>query len=160
MERIDRILNHVFFQESMAKTEAFEKDRAYCRHDLGHCLDVARIAYLYCLEQGIPISKDMIYGAALLHDIGRFRQYETASSHALESAKAAPEILKDCGYRESEIEEIVRAIACHNSFQEGSEENLTKILYWADKKSRLCFQCKARESCNWPEEKKNKTCIY
>ena len=44
---------------------------------MGHLLDVARLAWIFNLEANQEISKERIYAAALLHDIGRHIQYET-----------------------------------------------------------------------------------
>ena len=39
-----------------------------------HFLDVARLMYIYNLEDQAGFSKEMIYAAGLLHDIGRYEQ--------------------------------------------------------------------------------------
>lgn len=41
-----------------------------------HFLDVARLMYIYNLEDQAGFSKEMIYAAGLLHDIGRYEQME------------------------------------------------------------------------------------
>ena len=87
MENIDRIIHHPIFKMSMKKIGECEKNREFCCHGISHSLDVARIAYIVNLEQHLGISKEMIYGAALLHDIGRWRQYEEDIPH--EEAGAA-----------------------------------------------------------------------
>lgn len=43
---------------------------------MSHLLDVARIAYIRNLEKGYGFRKDVIYAAAVLHDIGKALQYE------------------------------------------------------------------------------------
>lgn len=68
MERVNRILRHEAFRRHMRENEAAEKERIFCRHDMAHFLDVARIAMILNLQQGLGISRDIIYGAALLHD--------------------------------------------------------------------------------------------
>ena len=70
-----------------------EEDRIFCIHDIEHCLDVARISYILAFENGIKIDKEIVYGAALLHDIGRAISVE---NHEIESVKTAREILKKC----------------------------------------------------------------
>lgn len=37
---------------------------------------------------------------------------------------------------------------------------LSKLLYWADKKSRNCFNCPAYTECNWSFEKRNSHISY
>ena len=67
-----------------------EEERIFCIHDIEHCLDVARISYILALENDIKIDKDIVYGAALLHDIGRAISVE---NHEIESVKTASDIL-------------------------------------------------------------------
>ena len=75
MKNIDRIINHPLFIMSMKKIHDYEIDRVFCCHGIEHSLDVARVAYITNLEQNLGFQKEMIYAAALLHDIGRWRQY-------------------------------------------------------------------------------------
>ena len=42
----------------------------------------------------------MIYAAALLHDMGRVRQYRDGTEHHEESARIAARILPECGFSE------------------------------------------------------------
>ena len=59
--------------------------RIFCGHDMAHFLDVARLAYLFNLEENLKLEKEEIYTAALLHDVGRFVQYEDGTPHQLAS---------------------------------------------------------------------------
>lgn len=149
----DIIINGDFVSR-MARLKEIESDRAFCRHGLGHLLDVCRIAYINVLENNLPISKDVIYGAGLLHDIGRVEQYECGIEHDIASAQAAKAILTDCGYTEDDIKIICDAILSHRN--DKCDNGLGRILYMADKASRCCFNCAARNECSWPENKKNK----
>ena len=63
---------HPFFQELVQNLQQAEKGRIFCRHTMEHFLDTARLMYIYNLEDGAPVKKDIIYAAALLHDLGRF----------------------------------------------------------------------------------------
>lgn len=105
--------------------------------------------------KGLGIEKELIYAAALLHDCGRFRQYEDGTPHELAGAQLAEEILFDCGFEEPEREEILRAISGHREKKLAQEESLRGVLYRADKKSRPCFACPAEGACSWPPSKKN-----
>ena len=58
------------------------------------------------------------------------------------------------GYGE-EIEEICLAIAGHRGEADGAGSKLAQILKKADKLSRPCYACDARDTCKWPDEKKN-----
>ena len=122
------------------------------------------------LEQGLGISKEIIYAAALLHDIGRDEQYLNGTPHEVASARIAEEILGECGFEDREKNMIVGAIRSHRGSKGKSNEDnspdtgkdpseagikLSEIIYIADKASRLCFSCKAQDECNWSMDKRN-----
>ena len=98
MERVNRICEHPVWKWHMERLAEYEKDRIFCRHGMEHLLDVARIAYIENLENNRSISKEIIYGAALLHDIGRYLQYTEGIPHEKAGEKLALEILKDSGF--------------------------------------------------------------
>ena len=154
MKRVNAIISHPVFQRELKKIERLEQKRAYCRHDLGHLLEVARIAYIMALEEGHQIQPDIVYAAALLHDIGKGAQYEIGMPHNQAGRELSGEILRECGYNKDEISGIGEAIEYHNQPQVplGS---LSRILFEADKRSRKCFLCKMRADCKWPEDQKN-----
>ena len=121
-------------------------------------MDVARLAYIYSLEQGIAISRELIYATALLHDIGRARQYEDGTPHDEAGALIAKQILNELGFYRDEIMAIVSAIRGHRV--QSDQSILGKLIYSADKKSRNCFSCKAEPECYWSPQKKNMTIQY
>ena len=110
MKNIDIIINHPLFRLSMEKVREYEADRAFCCHGIAHSLDVARIAYIDSLEQHLEYSKEMIYAAALLHDIGRWQQYAEQIPHEEAGALISAEILRDTAFAEKEVSEILSAI--------------------------------------------------
>lgn len=160
MERVNLILNHPMYQECLAKIEAAEKDRLFCRHNMSHFLDVARIAMIFNLEKGLGLNKEWIYAAGLLHDIGRYVQYEDGTPHEEASSRIAPKILEECGFNKKETGVILEAIREHRTKEVAKQGSLSGIIYDADKKSRACFACKMEEECNWKKDKKNKELIY
>lgn len=153
MERVNSILRHPVFSEHLARLETLEQARIFCRHGLPHLLDVARMMWIAALERQLPLSREVVYAAALLHDLGRVEQIEAGTPHHQASAQLAARILPDAGFGEEEIALIQAAIASHRS--DGGENRLGQLLYWADKKSRACWMCPAKDECNWPDEKKN-----
>lgn len=155
MERVNQILAHELFGKCYKKIEKWEKKREFCRHNMAHFMDVGRIAYIYNLEENLHIEKELIYATALLHDIGRFKQYEDKTPHEKASLKYAPEILADCGFSEEEIAIICEAIGEHRNKEIAKEHSFRGIFYRADKASRACFACKSERECNWKNEKKN-----
>ena len=148
MGRVDAIVRHPLFSESIERIATIEEGRLFCKHDIEHFLAVGRIAYILCLEEGFEVEKDRLYAAALLHDLGRWRQYEDGTPHEEESARIAERILPDCGFGDAETELILHAIRMHRT---KSEEPLgfAGYLYRADKISRLCFDCPGKMECDW-----------
>ena len=156
LSRSHRILEHPLFLQEYDRLQRMEQGRVYCCHSLSHFLDVARVCWIGVLEQNLPLSKDVVYAAGLLHDIGKGLQYEFGTPHHEASCRLAQTILPECGYSTEETQAIVQAIRLHRlPSSEGAP--LVRLLYEADKKTRLCFCCAAGQDCNWPEEKKNHT---
>lgn len=155
MERVNRILKNETYQDCLAQIRQCEKDRIFCHHDMAHFLDVARLAQLMNLEEHMGVSKERIYAAALLHDIGRHLQYQKKVPHEQASAQIAPEILRDCGFAKGEESEIIAAIASHRDVNVKERKDLVGLIYRADKLSRSCFGCEAESLCDWKKEKKN-----
>ncbi len=153
MQRVDNILNNKMFRDKVAKIEELEKDRIFCRHDMDHFLDVARIAALIASDEGFTEDREMIYAAALLHDIGRDEQYVNGTPHEKASAGLAPEILRDCAFDEEEIKVIVKAIADHGDESVREQKDLSGLIYRADKMSRKCYMCTVVDRCHKSPEK-------
>lgn len=160
MERVGKILNHDLFMQYLRMNEEAERDRTFCRHDMGHFMDVARIAWILNLEENLSIDRETVYVAALLHDIGRHVQYADGTPHEKASARLAAPILKDCGFDDKETSVIISAIETHRDSSIALQRNLNGILYRADKASRACFACKAEKECNWKENRKNKSILW
>ncbi len=160
MERLDRILRHPLYQKYVMANEEAEVDRPFCHHDMGHFLDVARIGRILNLEEGLGLNVELLYAAALLHDIGRHVQYADGTPHEIASARLAPQILEDCGFALEERELILEAILSHRDKSVAEEKSLRGLLYRADKASRPCFACKMEGTCNWKNGKKNLTLRY
>lgn len=157
MKIVNDILNNKIYKENLDKLSRYEEKREFCKHDLKHFIDMARIAYIMILEENLPYSKEFIYTIALLHDIGRVKQYEEGTPHNIASVTLSKEILKELDFTEEEKEMILKAIENHRG---SSDEKLSYIIYKSDKMSRECFNCKAKKDCYWSDEKKNLKIIY
>lgn len=155
MDRIDKIINNSVYTEHLEAITQCELTRIYCHHDMVHFLDVARIATILAYEDGIEIDRDVIYAAALLHDIGRDVQYGTGMAHESASAVIAEDILKEAGYKKCEADMIIEAIAQHGNEQSALRKDLAGILYRGDKLSRKCFCCDAVSTCHKADYKRN-----
>lgn len=68
MERIKNIIENKKYIKCLKKNEREEKNRIYCKHQIEHFVDTARIAYIVSLEKNLNINKEYIYAAALLHE--------------------------------------------------------------------------------------------
>lgn len=159
IQRVNNIHRHPLYRRALKTIEREETQRKFCRHDMEHFLSVARLACLYSMWDGAQLEPSLIYGAALLHDIGRAMEYEEGIPHHKASVLLGEKILPECGFEPGEQELILQAIRFHRQQpQEGNrtdQSSLGKYLYRADKESRLCFSCKARSECKWPGDKQN-----
>lgn len=178
MDRVNRIMKHKLYLEYINRIKAHEQDRIFCKHDMGHFLDVCRLAEIEWLTfriqetetkqdavsngqsgvkngESIQVNRELIYAAGLLHDIGRWEEYENGVRHEIASAGLAPGILRECDFAQRETEEIIFAISNHRNKEIKEENSLAGFLYRADKKSRACFSCEAENECDWSDSKKN-----
>ena len=147
MKRVNAVLENELFRRALAKIEACEEGRVFCRHGLPHLLDTARIMSILALKEGKALPQEEIYACALLHDIGR----ESGAEHASKSAALAEKILPQCGFDEKESARICGAIAEHGHDKEGNSA-LAELLCRADRLSRPCFACAAAGDCYWTEK--------
>lgn len=148
MNRINLLIKHPVFIKSYNLIDEIEKDRIYCKHTIQHALDVSRIAYIITLQDKKCIEKEIVYAIGLLHDIGRSIEDFDKDSHAKKSVELSKRILEDCMFSKSEIEVIQSAILHHQFI---GTDYLESTIYKADKESRLCLFCNARNSCKWIE---------
>lgn len=193
MPRVDAIYRHPRFQHELARIEEFERDRVWCHHGLSHLLDVARIAWIECLDAAprdpvasrdpaaLP-SRELVYAAALLHDIGRAEQYGMGTPHDEAGERIASEILgtvdEAVRFSPEDADAILAAVRGHRGrverMPEGGDDAsavlgagavlqrarvLQHAIATADKASRACFACSARSTCKWPDAKKNLTVV-
>ena len=160
MKHVNDIIRHPAYKDALAEIALREENRVFCKHDTDHFMNVARIAMILNLEEGKDVKKDLIYATALLHDIGRHIQYDEKIPHEIASAELAEPILKDCGFRKKEIQQIIQAILLHRSQKEAKKNALSDIIYRADKLSRECYFCQANNLCDWKKNKKNNELKY
>lgn len=157
MERLQPILNNPVYRRTMKQLEQIERSRMYCKHGLDHLLDVARIAALLAAERSAAYPRDVIYAAALLHDIGRLRQYTNGEPHACAGVPLARDILRTTAFMQAERNEVLCAVGRHQTG--GTGVDLAQLICEADHASRMCFMCAAQKTCNWPQERRNQTIL-
>ncbi|MPQ44117.1 HD domain-containing protein [Clostridium tarantellae] len=157
MKKVNNIVNNFLYKEYLKKNNEYEFNREFCKHNMEHFLNMARISYIICLEKNIPIDKEIIYAIALLHDIGRWKEYKEGIPHEKASYELSGDILVQCGFNSNDITIIKDAILNHrNKYAKG----INKIFYESDKLSRSCFICKSENKCKWSKEKKNMLIKY
>lgn len=155
LDRVNLIIKNSQFIELYSSIEEAESQRIFCNHNLDHLLSVARIMVIKNLEDNTNLfNKDILYATALLHDLGRSKQYSDGLDHNIAGGVIARDILNDCNYSSHEIKIISEAIENHNNAE--CTDYLTKLLQYADHKSRNCFLCSVRDKCNWSSDKLNK----
>lgn len=155
MEVLEKIRLHPFYLKNYEELEEAENNRKFCRHQMPHLLDVARIAYIRNLEEKLELKKEVIYAAALLHDIGKARQYKEGVSHEEAGREIADIILRDIAvFSAEETEVILKAISEHRRVVPDMSR-LGRLLYESDKLSRACYLCPAEKECNWDRAIKN-----
>ncbi|MDO5755636.1 MAG: HD domain-containing protein [Tissierellia bacterium] len=158
MKNTNKIHQMDIIQGKIEKLKILEKDRKFCKHNMEHFLSVARICYILCLENKLPVKKDLIYTTALLHDLGRVEEIIKGVDHDKASVGLAKEVLQYTDFTPSEKEEIIGAIGKHRKTQVGKD--FASYFYQADKLSRTCYECEARNDCYWSSAKKNMEIKY
>lgn len=154
MKRLDAILRHAVFCRELERLEQYEKDRIYCRHGMEHLLAVARTAYILNLERNAGLPQDLLYAAALLHDIGRASQYATGKPHREAGIALAQTILQDTDFTPGEQDLILECVCSHHGKRIGGV-SLLDLISEADHRSRPCFACPAADTCKWSIEQRN-----
>ena len=107
------------------------------------------------MEQRADVDPEILYAAALLHDIGRGEEYRNGTPHEIAGQEIAREIAERAGFTNLETDAIVFAIGKHRDESVRDEESIAGLLYRADKKSRICCLCPVEKECGWSDEKKN-----
>jgi hypothetical protein len=100
----------------------------------------------YRQEEARRAVKELVYAAGLLHDIGRWLEYETGEDHALVSGKLAVPILMESGFLDNEISLIVAAIREHRGTEE-KKSYLGMVIARADNLARGCVLCQTKDGC-------------
>ena len=149
MQRFYEVLAAPRFREYLQRIGEHEAGRKFCRHDEQHLLDTARLPRILVLEERLDFSREMVYTAAFLHDIGRWCEYEgLQEDHAAAGAVLARPLLQKAGFTGPETDVITAAIAEHRLPSLQCATPLGRILAAADDLSRRCFACAAAAECH------------
>lgn len=153
MSYLARLLALESYRQALRALEDQEADRIYCKHNLDHFLDVARVTMLVCADFDIPADKDVVYLAALMHDLGRLDKGQ--ADHPVASAQLADQWLEAIDFPADRRPEVIRLIEGHGWRGPAVPSNLLEAFSLADSLSRPCYQCPATDSCHWPADRKN-----
>ncbi|MEA1960117.1 MAG: HD domain-containing protein [Bacillota bacterium] len=159
LKRIELLLKDALYTDYIERNTQEEEGMVYCQHDLHHHIDVARIAYILVLEHNDfnyfvkeanlsskLAAKEIIYAAGLLHDIGKWKEYQSGADHAAFGARLAHDILPRVFFNPNEIEIICRAIYEHRNISKDMSF-LGERIHRADNLSRVCSQCDQHHHC-------------
>ena len=106
MPRLDAIWADEVYQREYRRLEELEQTRVFCRHGIRHLMDTARIMWALNLERACGLSQDVVYAAALLHDIGKALDHEIEGSHVQIGVEVARK------YKENPA--VIHAIEAHH----------------------------------------------
>jgi len=146
--RLNAIIQHPDYMTYYNKIQSLETSRKFCKHTMSHFLDVARISYIMSLEEDAHVSRELLYAAALLHDIGRHEEYLYGTPHEQASASLSLSLLESSGFTQDETTMIQLAILNHRTPEVAKNRDLSGYLYRGDKASRTCYACKYTSECN------------
>ncbi|MCL5058005.1 MAG: HD domain-containing protein [Actinobacteria bacterium] len=157
--RIGVVRKDPFYLDCLSLNGERERDRLFCRHDYRHMVLVSQISCKVIKQtgglnilvkteglSGIRSALEVVYAAGLLHDMGRWRQYDTGEDHALAGSVMAGSVLERAGFSKREAGVITRAIREHRKALPG-QSYLGRVLCLADDLSRPCGSCGARLDC-------------
>lgn len=158
MEYVKKLLQETDYLQQMKVLEELEIERRFCRHGLSHVLDVARIAWIQVLEEGMFHEKETVYLTALLHDMGRIGEYQEGTPHHEAGIGMAEAYLSQIGYPGEKSKLVLEAIGQHREKEKLNDEFIN-IIKQADSISRNCFFCEVTKECKWSKERKNTTIV-
>lgn len=105
----------------------------FISHDFSHTKRVYNLATRIAGKENADV--EIVQAAALLHDVGRFRERDDSTKcHAEESANMAPELLKSINFPENKIPAVLHCIKVHR-YSKGlkAETKEAEILQDADR---------------------------
>lgn len=122
---------------------------------LNHAKRVLYISRLIAEKENIICNEDILTFVSFFHDISAFPPYrpEGIFDHAFESSKIVPNIAKEYGFSEKDIEIIIEAVKFHDKVGMG-EHNETRLIRNADGLDYLGFMAVARDFSKQPNDMK------
>jgi len=122
--------------------------------NLTHGKRVLLISKLIAEKDNIEYDEDILVFTAYFHDVAAYPFYKDrfsgAFDHALESSKLVPDIAREYGYNETQIEIISEATEYHDKVNMGNH-NETKLIRNADGVDYLGYMAAARDFVKFPD---------
>jgi len=159
LKRVELLMDDMLYRDYMKRNLDQEQESRFCKHDFRHHLDVARIAYILVLEHndlnyfikecglsGKLAAKEVIYAAGLMHDIGKWKEYQAGIDHASYGSRLAREVLPRAFFNPMEVEMVAQAIYEHRNINRDMSF-LGERLHRADNLSRFCQECEYQDDC-------------
>ena len=164
---IEKILSDERYIDKLNTIDNIESNRCYCKHNITHSREVARILSDLSKERELDNYDELSMIMGYLHDIGRADDYEGMHNEC--SSEFARVLLEEYGLDEDSINLICYAIDNHsgrmpiddiykciqeNTVEDRIEDTWAKLLRIADQLSRDCYKCEVASTCRWlPEER-------
>ena len=123
--------------KKIARSYFNELDKSDFSHGFTHVQRVLTFCFVISKKEGGDL--EILEAAALLHDISRSREDNgEVEDHAKEGALLAEQILKEVGFPQEKIQNVLHCIAVHRSKKEDISRSLeAKILQDADRLDAL-----------------------
>ncbi|MCL2774530.1 MAG: HD domain-containing protein [Oscillospiraceae bacterium] len=123
--------------------------------NLTHVKRVLLLSKLIAEKENMPYGEDILAFVAYFHDIAAYptyaASYKGSFDHALESSKLAPDLAKEYGYDNNQIEIIVEAVKYHDKAGMG-EHNETRLIRNADGIDYIGYMAVARDFVKFPKD--------
>lgn len=138
--------------------EMLERMETHVKRLEGNLTHVKRVLFLSKLiaeKENITYDEDILVFSAYFHDVAAYPYYSIkfsgAYDHALESSKLVPDLAKEYGYNDTQIEMIVEAVKYHDKVGMGSL-NETRLIRNADGVDYLGYMAVARDLVKFPND--------
>ncbi|MDD4995122.1 MAG: HD domain-containing protein [Patescibacteria group bacterium] len=129
-------MEEIIFQKLKDAAEKEISNMTDPSHDMGHVLRVYNLALTIAKNES-AVDLDVLQAAALLHDIGGYKELNDPSGntdHAIVSAEMAVPILKNLSFSAEKIKHAQDCIISHRYKTEHKPQTIeAKILFDADK---------------------------
>ena len=133
--------------------ERIEANITKLEGNLTHGKRVLLLSKLIAEKDGLKYDEDILTFAAYFHDVAAYpyyiKKFSGTFDHALESSKLIPELAREYGYNDAQIEVIVEATEYHDKPNMGNHIE-TQLIRNADGVDYLGYMAVARDFTKFP----------